>query len=93
MAISKIKEWRRGLPERARKAKPLNIADGLLALFLLVLVMFGTAFIDWADNGRVDRSIEAQAERQHMQPRDSHPPNIWERICIDGENWINGRCQ
>jgi len=88
-----IKAWRAGLPERARRAKPLNITDGLLALLLLVLVMFGTAFIDWMDDGRIERSIEAQAERQYMQPRDSHPPNVWQRVCIDGENWINGRCQ
>jgi hypothetical protein len=90
---AQIKQWRRGLPERARKAKPLNITDGLLALFLLALVLFGAPLIDLMDEGRIERSIEAQKERQYMQPRDSHPPNVWQRVCIDGENWINGRCQ
>jgi hypothetical protein len=90
---AQIKQWRRGLPERARKAKPLNITDGLLAIVLLVLVLFGASIIDWMDDGRIERSIEAQAERQYMQPRDSHPANVWQRVCIDGENWIGGRCQ
>jgi hypothetical protein len=30
---------------------------------------------------------ELRVEREYMQRRESHPADIWVRICIDGENW------
>jgi hypothetical protein len=30
-------------------------------------------------------------EREYMAVRESHPPNVWQRICVDGESWVNAK--
>jgi hypothetical protein len=71
--------------------------DLLIALALLVLVLWGDAVVDWLTPGRIDARVEAleaeRAERSHMVRRGEHPHGVWERICVDGQNWIGGGCE
>jgi hypothetical protein len=37
------------------------------------------------------QSDEQPVSRSYMELRAEHPLNIWERVCVDGENWDSVR--
>lgn len=98
---NRLLKWKLDVARRAREDKDLPtrhvcIRDGILAVFLVSLILFGDAIVDGLTPGRIDRHIAHNIdipprERDYMATREDHPHNVWKRICVDGTSWIPSR--
>ena len=93
----------RRLAARARADRNLahrhETVVAILVITLFWAAMFGAAMIgaDRQDAALAAERQELEAERVRVahELRAEHPPGIWRRWCVDGENWstVRQRCE
>jgi hypothetical protein len=69
-----------------------TLTDWITATVAMILVFFCISYAWIIGDDRQQQYLEQhyeelRIEREHMQRRELHPPEIWQRICIDGQNW------
>ena len=67
---------------------------GFAAAFLVILSLGYLAIVgDDIQQHRIEQAEAREAIRNHIERREHHPAYVWERICEDGLNWIQGECK
>lgn len=72
----------------------VTLGKWITACCAMVLAFMALGYLALVGDEIQQERIQAQQDvPRDYGPPSKVPPNVWQRICEDGENYLRGRCQ